>query len=375
MPQISLITPILCDTPEKVSWLQQMLESVNRQTYTDYECILIDDCSPQDLAPIKERYRFPRFRWFKTSSRSEPALTRNTAVALARGEGILPLDADDMLADDLTLAQMVEAWEADKTKIIYGDLQRLVVAGDKFQKEKPIGLPEYKFEFQGGVLDFHGIMPVSCLHSVECHVKAGGWKPELDSGLEDIEYWIAAGKAGFCGVRIPPATLLYRRHGQSRAHNLRFVNKQETVMQQRIAEMHRDIYYEGRFPVGCCGSRGAAQVPPSMNLISPATSLDQFSASEKTWVEYHGRREASFGVVGQFTSISYVVKGPGHKLEVHLNDLPRFRRSGRGRDFSIGVAPPDDAPQPNQPATTGNVFEAPAPRLAEIERLDELAMA
>lgn len=378
MPLISIITPIYADSREKVEWLGQMLQSVKQQSFTDYEVILVDDCSPAALDTLKETHPAPRFRWFRTTRQTGPGLTRNTAAALSRGQAILPLDADDMLAEDNTLSQMVEAWQVHPDKIIYGDLQRLVVAGDRFQKETPIGLPEYKFTFQGGVLDFAGIMPVSCLHSLECHQKAGGWKAELDSGLEDIEYWIAAGKAGFCGLRIPVPTLLYRKHGQSRAHKLRFVNKQETAMQQRIAEMHKDIYFEGRFPVGCCGNRGGAAVsPPPMNsaFVSQATTLDQFSFNEKTWVEYQGRRAAAFGVVGQFTGISYQVKGPGHKLEIHINDLPRFKRSGRGRDFIIGVAPPEDAPKPVEVSLEDHYFKAAPPQLAEIERLDELALA
>jgi hypothetical protein len=106
--------------------------------------------------------------------------------------------------------------------------------------------------------------------------------------------------------------------------------------------------------------------------VAQATSLDQYPLGEKTWVEYTGMRRGSFGVVGEFTKISYRINGPGHKVEVHSNDLSKFRRAGRGEEFRINVPPPADyvIPVPQEPEP----FAAPEPVLAEIVQLDEIAM-
>lgn len=125
--------------------------------------------------------------------------------------------------------------------------------------------------------------------------------------------------------------------------------------------------------MGCCGG-GRPYVPPDTftqaNVSAPST-LDKYSSQDKVWVEYTGQRQGSFGMVGRFTNISYVVNGPGHKIEVHVNDLPQFRRSGRGLDFSVGVQAPNGKAQVIEVKDVGNLaFVASEPQIAQIERLD-----
>jgi glycosyltransferase involved in cell wall biosynthesis len=99
MPKISIITPIYCDISQKVDWLDEMIQSVRSQSITDWEIILIDDGSPLSLDFVKTKYADDtRLRWFNNARNFGPAMTRNTAVALAESECILPLDSDDILA-------------------------------------------------------------------------------------------------------------------------------------------------------------------------------------------------------------------------------------------------------------------------------------
>lgn len=364
---ISIIIPAYIDTSEKLEWLNETISSVKRQSFQDWEIILIDDelSHPADIED-------DRIRRFRLTNRSGPALARNTGVALASFDAILPLDADDQLASDSTLQKMYDLFIEDKSRVIYGDIQRLENKENLWRLDKVIDLPDYTFELS---LKLNGIMPVTALHSKECHIKAGGWKREIEFGLEDIEYWISAGKAGFCGKHLEEVTLIYRRHQSSRSYQLRMVSRQETAMRNVIKEMHQDVY-NGRYPMGCCGG-GKSYTPPRSVNTSQAmiTTLDQFQASEKVWVQYNGRRNAGFGMVGKFTNARYEVKGPGHKLEVHINDLPLFRRSGRGADFAIGVAPPDNGVTEQQPTIEEKMFQAQEVEVAQIERLDKKALS
>lgn len=68
------------------------------------EILVINDCSPDDLDPIMEKYReFPQVRYLKNEKNLGVAETRNKGVQLARGEYIAFLDADD-------------CWEPEKLK-------------------------------------------------------------------------------------------------------------------------------------------------------------------------------------------------------------------------------------------------------------------
>jgi GT2 family glycosyltransferase len=364
---ISIIIPAYIDTIEKLEWLNEAINSVKSQTFQDWEIILVDDCSSQTISIDNDK-----IRKFRLTDKSGPALARNTGVALASYDAILPLDADDQLASENVLQLMYSLWEQDTSRVIYGDIQRLQKTENIWRLDKIITLPEYTFELS---LKLSGIMPVTALHSKECHIKAGGWKKEIEFGLEDVEYWIAAGKAGFCGRRLDEITLLYRRHEKSRSYSLRMVNRQETAMRNAVRLMHQDVY-EGRYPMGCCGG-GRSYTPPKSVNTSQAmiTTLDQFRPDEKIWVQYNGRRNASFGMVGKFTNVRYTVDGAGHKLEVHVNDLPLFRRSGRGADFAVGVVAPDNGTEPKQTVIEDIIFQAQDVEVAQVERLDKRALA
>jgi hypothetical protein len=373
MPQISIITPVYIDTADKIDWLIEMLQSVLEQTFSDWEVILIDDCSPLLLGAVKIHFgNEPRFRWLKASHNQGPAAIRNSAVALAESDCILPVDADDVLANADVLQRLYDAWQQDKTKIIYGNLQRLSNQGAYWQRGRIIQFPEYTFE---RVMDLNGLIPVTAMHSKHCHNAAGGWKTTLQFGLEDVEYWIAAGKSGHCGQHINAVVLAYRRHDTSRSYNLRFGNRNEDAMKRQIIDIHKDVF-EGNFPMGCCGKGSTtSQAGQTLNMMSAAqsTPLEGFSEAELIWVEYAGKRAAGFQILGRTTRTDYRVQGPGHKMQVHRDDLQIFRSMGRGQDFRIGIPAPQAAPQIT-------VIEQPAPasgggdpEMAQLERLDEVA--
>ena len=366
---ISILTPAYINSLDKMDWLNEQIKSVQAQSLEDWELILVDDASPLEI--MLETPQDKRIRYLRTSGNYGPSLCRNTAARLARFDCLLPLDADDLLASPDTLKTMFTIWRRDETKIIYGDIQRYEQNQGQWQGTKIFALPEYSFQ---KVMDLNGIIPVTGMHSFDCHIKAGGWKPELEAGLEDVEYWISAGKAGFCGQHLNETTLLYRRHEYSRHALLRNQQRRETEMRNIIRTLHTDIY-EGKYPMGCCGGGGnKAWIPPTNNnnMVAMASTLDQYANSEKVWVEYAGQREGSFGLIGQFTNISYNINGQGHKLEVHIQDLPKFRRSGRGLDFVIGVGAPNGQAQEIKQAITEPTYNPPEPQTAQILRLDEV---
>ena len=370
MPKISIITPAYIDTPRKLSYLNEMIESVISQDLPDWEMILIDDGSPIGLEIPSDI----RIRTIRTGEQNGPSRCRNTGVALALSEAILPIDADDVLADTNILSTMYGFWEQDKTNVVYGDLQRYrrEENGEGFTKGQIFSLPDYTFD---RVMDLNGIIPVTAMHSVECHQKAGGWKTEFNSGLEDVEYWISAGKAGFCGRKIPLLVFLYRQHDESRAYRLRRILRQEKEMRNRIVVMHSDIY-EGRYPVGCCGGSKTGYTPNVSQAIGARVStLDQYQATDKVWVQYKGSRQGTFGIVGPFTNYSYKIQGKDHKFEVHINDLSKIRRLGRGQDFIIGVeAPIEHIPEEEIERDDAEKYVALEPVLAPILTLDQVAL-
>ena len=94
---ITVIVPVY--NTEK--YLNQCVESILAQTYTDFELILADDGSTDSSGEICDRYTLKDKRvkviHIKNSGPSE---ARNKAVLLAKGEYISFIDSDDFVTTD-----------------------------------------------------------------------------------------------------------------------------------------------------------------------------------------------------------------------------------------------------------------------------------
>lgn len=91
---VSIITPVYaCE-----KYIAMTIDSVLAQTYTNWEMLLVDDCSPDNSAQIIEKYlkKDVRIKYITLSENSGAAVARNTALNESRGRYIAYLDADDI---------------------------------------------------------------------------------------------------------------------------------------------------------------------------------------------------------------------------------------------------------------------------------------
>ncbi len=105
MPRVSIVIPVY--NPGK--FLRPALESVQNQTYTDWEIIVIDDGSTEDIASICQNV--PGLRYSK-QAHSGQSIARNAGVIQSCGELIAFLDHDDVW-HPTKLQQQVEAMDKD----------------------------------------------------------------------------------------------------------------------------------------------------------------------------------------------------------------------------------------------------------------------
>src|SRR3954470_12436111 len=91
-PSFSVVVPTY-DRPELLS---AALESVRTQTIDDFECIVVDDCSPTPPVVPDD----PRFRVVRTARNSGPSAAVNLGLREATGTYVIRLDDDDVFAED-----------------------------------------------------------------------------------------------------------------------------------------------------------------------------------------------------------------------------------------------------------------------------------
>ncbi len=91
---VSIITPVY----NAEEFIVQTIESVQAQTYNDWELLLIDDCSTDSSAELIRSFtnNDNRIRYVKLNKNSGAAVTRNTGLAMAKGRYIAFLDSDDI---------------------------------------------------------------------------------------------------------------------------------------------------------------------------------------------------------------------------------------------------------------------------------------
>ena len=89
---VSIITP----SYNTARFLRETIESVRAQTYTNWEMLIVDDCSTDETDDVVASFADSRIRYFKNERNSGAAVSRNRALREAKGKWIAFLDSDDL---------------------------------------------------------------------------------------------------------------------------------------------------------------------------------------------------------------------------------------------------------------------------------------
>ncbi|MBZ0092100.1 MAG: glycosyltransferase [Sulfuricellaceae bacterium] len=131
-PRFSILMPTYNSKPE---WLEDAIESVQRQLYPNWELCIADDASTAPgIRPILERYAHEdsRIKVVFRESNGHISAATNSAFALATGEYVALLDHDDILAEH-ALFWVAEAINGrPEAGLIYSDEDKLDEDGRRY---------------------------------------------------------------------------------------------------------------------------------------------------------------------------------------------------------------------------------------------------
>ncbi|TGY42452.1 glycosyltransferase family 2 protein [Clostridium sartagoforme] len=101
---ISIITP----TYNCGKFIEETIESVMKQSYKNWEMIIVDDCSTDNTKEVVDKYTIKdkRIKYHILEQNSGAAVTRTKAMELASGNYIAFLDSDDLWTEDKLSRQL-----------------------------------------------------------------------------------------------------------------------------------------------------------------------------------------------------------------------------------------------------------------------------
>lgn len=212
-PITSVIMPCFNDG----RYLQEALESVFRQTADNIEIIVIDDGStdPQTIALIDRLVTDTRLKVLRHDRCKGPSAARNMGIRHAKGEYILPLDADDRILPTY-IERAREKLAADPgLEIVYCRVRWFGLAVGEFR------LPPFREE----VFPIKNLIFATAMFRRTTWELVEGYSENMVEGMEDYDFWLKIVARGGRVYRIDEVLFEYRVKPRSRTVGLKRDNR------------------------------------------------------------------------------------------------------------------------------------------------------
>jgi glycosyltransferase involved in cell wall biosynthesis len=217
-PLISLLVPVY-DTPKR--FLLEMLDSVERQTYSNWELCLVDGASRKGHVReiLESRATRDSRIQVKTLDRNLGiAGNSNVALGMASGQYIGLLDHDDRLAPSALFEVAKSLEQNPDADLLYSDEDYLWPAELRGASTHRRGSPHFKPEWSPDLLRSTNYITHFCVASRSAVEAVGGFREGFD-GSQDYDLVLRVAEEARRIVHIPKVLYHWRIHGLSTAAN------------------------------------------------------------------------------------------------------------------------------------------------------------
>jgi len=223
LPTVSIIVPVY----NRVKYLEQAIDSILKQKFTDYEVIIVDDGSTENIKEtlIKCINKAPsQIRYIRQNNKG-PGGARNTGIRNAFGKYIAFLDADDEWENEF-LNKSIERlrsggykWlDTAANRVVYNEKEEVMEHANMHMHSPGESDDLYSFLLKDDVIG----MPSKVIVKKECFDEVGGFREDLRI-REDWEMWLRLAKAHFkyCRITEPLYQYKVRQNSLTKTESLR----------------------------------------------------------------------------------------------------------------------------------------------------------
>ena len=201
-PKLSVILPVYNGLP----YLETAIDSVLRQTFQDFELIVINDGSSDGSASIVEKLDDPRIRFFQQKNQGL-AVTLNRGISLSRGEYIARQDQDDVCFP-MRLQKQVAYLDANPDVGMVGTSAEILVGNERTNRMLIHPADDASIRF--GLLFDNYFVHSSVMLRRSVLEKVGGYSEDKSrQPPEDYELWSRVMRTHKL-ANLPEALMAYR---------------------------------------------------------------------------------------------------------------------------------------------------------------------
>lgn len=200
MPLVSVVLPVY----NGEAFLNEALESLVEQTYTNWEAIIVDDCSTDSSPQIAKSYveKDARFRYYRNEQNKKLPASLNEGFSHANGLLYTWISDDNSFKPD-ALEVMVEYLERNQDiDLVYTDITRID------SSKQPVSFPRYPSNPR--MIHVYNVVQACFLYRAAVDKRLSGYAEDLFL-VEDYDFWLRASRY-FKLHHIAGSYYLYRMH-------------------------------------------------------------------------------------------------------------------------------------------------------------------
>ena len=231
------------------------LNSVSRQTYDNWEVIVVDDCGPEDgtrkvVELFAESCSHHRVELIRHNENRGVSAARNSAIDVAKGDLMALLDPDDLWKPE-HLTRTIDLFEKNpEVGIVAGSVEAF--NDDDTNNVLPYPIKEWQItNFPASLVCNNFIQPSAVIVRRKVIIEAGYFTTDVHlQHIEDYDLWIRLAKLGVKFAFRDGATCLYRKHANAATSDLQkmcqlhdaLIHKHLTFFVQMQGRMQKNIF-------------------------------------------------------------------------------------------------------------------------------------